>query len=74
MDIEIKLFAMFRKERFAEKTISFSDGALVRDVLTYLKIPQKEVGILLLNGRSARYEQKLNENDSISIFPAIAGG
>ena len=74
MEVEVKLFAIFREGRFTKKTINLSKGSHISDVLSYLKIPEENVGILLLNGQSAAVDCKLNASDSISLFPSIAGG
>jgi len=39
-----------------------------------LKIPEKEIKIILINGRKADDAHVLNEGDSVYIFPLLMGG
>ncbi|MHC4474302.1 MAG: MoaD/ThiS family protein [Planctomycetota bacterium] len=74
MTVEVRLFATFREGRFDNKQIDLADESPLGDVLQRLKIPKAQVGILLVNGRSASPETKLKVDDVISIFPALGGG
>lgn len=74
MIVEVKLFAMFREGRFANKQIELPDGCQLGELLKHLKISAKEVGILLVNGSDAPAEQKLSSEDVVSVFPLIGGG
>jgi molybdopterin converting factor small subunit len=74
MVVEVKLFATFRENRFKEKGMELAEGSSVAKVLAHLKIPQDQLGILLVNGRDASVGRKLAPNDVVSIFPAIGGG
>ncbi len=74
MVVEIRLFATLREGRFRNKQIQFPGEALLGDLLENLKIPQEQVGILLVNGRTATAQSKLAEDDVVSIFPPIGGG
>lgn len=74
MVVEIRLFATLREGRFRNKQIQFPEAALLGDLLENLKIPQEQVGILLVNGRTATAQSKLAEDDVVSIFPPIGGG
>lgn len=74
MLIDVKLFATFREGRFAKKRLEIPDGSRLDCVLDQLNIQSEEVGILLVNGRNVPKEYRLLEDDSISVFPLIAGG
>ena len=74
MVVEVKLFATFRENRFKEKEMELPEGSSAAEVLSHLKIPQDQLGILLVNGRDASVGRKLVGNDVVSIFPAIGGG
>ena len=65
---------MFREGRFAEKDLELPQGSSMADLMEYLKIPEKESKVLLLNGLSASVEDKLNDADVVAVFPVIAGG
>jgi sulfur carrier protein ThiS len=49
-------------------------GTRVAGVLTELPIPANDVYTFFVNGRHASRDQVLDENDVLSIFPAIGGG
>jgi molybdopterin converting factor small subunit len=74
MVVEVKLFATFRENRFKEKEMEAGEGASPADILAELNIPTELVGILLVNGNNATFEQKLAAGDVVAIFPAIGGG
>jgi len=74
MLVEVRLFATFRQGRFKTKQIEFAEPSSLADVLDDLKISRKEVGILLVNGRSASTDRRLASQDVVSIFPLLGGG
>jgi len=74
MIVEVRLFATFRKGRFPKKQMELPEGTSLKDLFKQLKIPAKQVGILLVNGLGVVHEQKLCPHDVVSIFPLIAGG
>jgi len=74
MVVEVRLFATFRENRFKKQEMDFPEGASLDNLLDQLKIPKEQIGILLINGRTATLDQKLTANDIVSIFPAIGGG
>lgn len=39
-----------------------------------LGLPLPEIKIVMLNGRHAKFEQIVNDNDRIGYFPAVGGG
>ena len=39
-----------------------------------LAIPREEVNILLINGFHQKPETKVNDEDIVSLFPAVGGG
>jgi sulfur carrier protein ThiS len=74
MVVEIKLFATFRECRFKERTMEFPDESSLGELLKHLKISEKQVGILLVNGQNVSVDYKLAPHDVVSIFPLIGGG
>ena len=74
MEVEVRLFATFRENRFDKRKMEFPSGSSLGNLLKHLRIPVKEVGILLINGRDASAKCKLAPDDVISIFPLIGGG
>ena len=74
MVIKVRLFAMFRKGRFDETELELPQGSSLADLMEYLKIPEKDSKVLLVNGLSASVKDKLSDDDVVAIFPMIAGG
>ena len=50
------------------------EGATVTDLLDKLRIPLKDVGVVVVNSRSGTFQQKLNADDRITFIPPIGGG
>ena len=74
MVVEVKLFATFREGRFNEKELELPEESSIGDLLKYLKIPEKNAKIIIVNGLSVPVEHKLRNKDVVAIFPPIAGG
>lgn len=76
MKITVKLFASLREGRFKEKDIEFPDDTTVQEVLKQLSITREEmeIGILFINGKRAQFASVLRDEDTLAIFPPVAGG
>ena len=74
MQITIKLFATFRVGRFDVVTRDYPAGTRIADIVTELHIPEKEVGMIMLNNRHAELDQELKEGDTLALFPLVGGG
>ena len=74
MKVEVRLFAGFRRGRFARQTMDLPDGASLRDLVRQLGISEEEVSLPLINGRYGGLDRLLSDGDVASLFPAIAGG
>ncbi|HBI15523.1 MAG TPA: molybdopterin synthase sulfur carrier subunit [Desulfobulbaceae bacterium] len=74
MRVTIRLFANFRIGRFKQETREFDSTATVRHIVEALGIPDPEVGIIFINGRSGGMDQALAEGDTLSLFPLVGGG
>lgn len=74
MEIEIRLFASFRKGRWKSKRLSSERDVQVLDILHLLSINENEVGMVLVNGSYQTASYKLNDGDILAIFPPVAGG
>ncbi len=74
MQIKVKLFATFRIGRFKEKMLDFPAGTTVNQVMQKLDILSCESGVVVVNGRVAKLEQILVDDDVLSVFPLVAGG
>ena len=74
MQITVRLFASHRAGRFNEAVLDYPPGVSVGDGVQALSIARKELGIVLVNGRLASLDQKLNEGDTLALFPLVSGG
>lgn len=74
MKIKVKLFATFREGRGKEVFFDIQSGKQVKDILELLGIKEEEIAILLVNGRDAKIDQILSNEDYISLFPPVGGG
>ncbi len=74
MQVEVGLFAAFRKGRFKTRVMDLPDGTALRGLLSELTIPEGEVSLPLINGRYSDLGEELSDGDVVSFFPAIGGG
>ena len=74
MQVEVRLFAVFREGRFSRKTLDLSAGTTLGDLLDQLSIPREDVSVPLVNGRYSEMERELATDDVVAVFPAIGGG
>ena len=72
--IEVRLFANLRKGREKVYFMDPESVETVQDVMNALSIPRDEVNILLINGFHQKPETKVNDEDIVSLFPAVGGG
>jgi molybdopterin converting factor small subunit len=79
MKIKLKLFATFR-EFLPEKNdghsseLELNPGTRVENVIDTLHLPKDIPKIILINGIQKTSEEILQDGDTLSIFPPIAGG
>ena len=79
MDIEIKLFSSLTKylpegSKGRSFTLSVPEGTTVKGVLEQLSIPPQMAHLIFVNAVHKKIDHVLKRSDSLSIFPAIAGG
>ena len=74
MNIEVRLFATFRKGRWKNNFLDFEDGSTINNVIGYLNIREDEVSIALINGRHSAMDRELNDGDVLALFPPVGGG
>lgn len=74
MRIKIKLFASLRTGRFETADRDVPAGAVIRDVLKAISVPEKEAHIIFVNGKHADPAAALHEGDTLAVFPLIGGG
>lgn len=74
MEIEARLFATFREGREKKQKIEISENTTILDIINMLNIDEKEVSIMLLNGRDGTSDRILKDGDILSLFPPVGGG
>jgi len=75
MKVNVRLFASIRK--YSDKRnleIDIQEHSTVGDLLSKLGIPQDEPLLVIVNEYTERKNTLLKEDDTICIFPIIAGG
>jgi sulfur carrier protein len=75
LNVEVRLFATFRKGRFKKKNIEIvEENVKVLDLLNKLGIKEDEVALIIVNGRHSSVDRIMEEGDVLSLFPPVAGG
>lgn len=79
MKIKLKLFATFREflpegNDGHSTMLEVPEKTTVDSVMLQLKLPQEIPKIILINGLQKTAAEVLNEGDTLSVFPPIAGG
>ena len=74
MPVTIKLHGVFRIGRCKEMTRDYPSTTKVRQVVDDLAIPERLLGIVLINGAHAGIEDLLRDGDVLSLLPLLDGG
>ena len=74
MKVTVKLFASFRTARFDIESRDYPVGTTVADVADSIKLPQSELGIMMVNSRHVKLERVLVDGDTLALFPLLGGG
>jgi molybdopterin converting factor small subunit len=72
--VKVKLFATLREKREKEMDLHLNEGATPADILSLLNILREEAAIIMVNGRHAKSDALLAENDTVALFPPVGGG
>jgi molybdopterin converting factor small subunit len=74
MKVTVKLFASFRTGRFEIETVDYPAGTTVADVADSLKLPQSDLGIMMINNRHVKHDRVLADGETLALFPLLGGG
>jgi len=76
MKVRIKFFGQFSSqgEKLKEGEMEVKKGALLKDLIEILGIPERELGPVFINKKHGFRDSPLSEGDSVSFFPPIGGG
>lgn len=72
--VEVRLFATFRENREKIVFLKINEYPTLRDILSHLKINEKEIAIILVNGRHSSADIEIHGGDVIALFPPVGGG
>jgi molybdopterin converting factor small subunit len=79
VQVQVKLFASLRHYRpglgIGESfSVDLPAGATLGELVQQLGLPQEEVKLFFVNGRSQSQEHALTGGDEVGIFPPVGGG
>jgi len=74
MKITIRLFGVFRIGRFKEEVRDLPAGTRPRAVVAALQLPERLLGIVLINDCHAQLDDPLHEGDTLALLPLLEGG
>jgi sulfur carrier protein ThiS len=74
MKITVSLHGVFRIDRFKNETIEYPSGSSAQDIIDDLQIPEKLLGIILINGTHASSDNILHDGDTLMLLPLLEGG
>ena len=59
------------ERRFRDSEVEFAGSPAVKDVIESLGVPHVEIDLLLLNGRSAAFGDRLRDGDRVAVYPTF---
>ena len=74
MKVRVKLFASLRENNKKEALLDLPDGVTPLYIIQQINISEKDVAIIMINGRAKELNTILKEGDTLSLFPAVGGG
>ncbi len=74
MTLTIKLYGVFRIDRFKEKALEFAAGACVDEVVEQLQLNRQLLGIILINDQHTDLDAILTDGDVLALLPILEGG
>jgi molybdopterin converting factor small subunit len=54
--------------------VSVEQASTVRDLCRQLRVPEKEVKLIMIDGVAAGWDSILTGNERVALFPPIGGG
>ncbi|WP_291323563.1 MoaD/ThiS family protein [Desulfonatronospira sp.] len=74
MQIQVSCYATLARFTPQDGTLEVEQGSTARDLIRYLQVPEDDVKIIFINGKSSDPDNPLNDQDRVGIFPAVGGG
>jgi molybdopterin synthase sulfur carrier subunit len=77
--VHVKLFATLRRARpdvasGQPFSVALAGGATIADLIHELGLPEEEVKLVFVKGRTRGREYVLIDGDDVGIFPPVGGG
>ncbi|MEW5775152.1 MAG: MoaD/ThiS family protein [Thermodesulfobacteriota bacterium] len=75
MPITLKCYATLARRQPADAArLPIEAEETVRSLMQRLGIPEDQVAIIMLNGKSVEPDATLADGDRLGLFPAVGGG
>lgn len=74
MKVRVKLFASLRENNEKEMLLDLPQGVNPSYIIQQINISEKDVAIIMVNGRSKELTTILKDGDTLSLFPPVGGG
>lgn len=75
MPITLKCYATLAKHQPDNAAhLPVKPGETIRELLSRRGIPENQVAIIMLNGKSVDSAAPLSDGDRLGLFPAVGGG
>lgn len=74
MRIEVRLYGVFRIDRFKAEVRDYPPGTTARAVVEQLQLPTRLLGTVLIKGVHASLDDQLTDGDVLSLLPILGGG
>jgi len=81
MEVTVKLFTIYRQHlppgaQGSSCILEVPPGTTAVELLLQLGVPLEEpvAAVILVNGRQSEPDRVLNDGDTVTAFPAVAGG
>ena len=74
MKITVKCYATLTSFSPQDGQCDLPEKATVRELARALALPEQEIKIIFVNGRSAELHDVLHHEDRVGFFPPVGGG
>ncbi|KIH78129.1 hypothetical protein SAMN05660860_03191 [Geoalkalibacter ferrihydriticus] len=74
MKIRVKLYGVFRIDRFKDEILDYPAGTRVADVVRDLGFSDQLLGTVIVNDVHCSIAQELKDGDCLMLLPLLDGG
>ncbi|MFN2355368.1 MAG: MoaD/ThiS family protein [Desulfopila sp.] len=74
INLIIRLYGVFRIDRFKEQRLEFAAGVRVADIVEHLQLNRQLLGIILINEKHANMNSTPADGDTLALLPILEGG